>query len=139
MSFESKQGLQKEWADKNYDRVHPICDASDAKGEASDLIAVFWICRGLRSEVQGDEGAVPRTREFLPCEREEVCETNSCVAPAQRDWMNLSSSRQNEDCHVVPFGSAPRQTTRIALKSILEKHRVRAKSGKDRLLDLRDF
>ncbi len=139
MSFESKQDLQVELADKRQDRVRPIRDASDAMREASDLLAELWISWRFREETQGVADAVPQSRGFLACDSEESVETKSFIAPEQRDWMTVCSARKNGYRHLALMESAQCQTAGSAMKSILQKHHARIKSGQDRLLDLRDF
>ncbi len=139
MSFEAKQDLQVESIGNRQDRVRPNRDASEEMLKAPDLIAEYWISRGISDEMPDVSDSAFQIARILTSDRENLADKESPGAPERRDWKNLYCCGQIQDRLLAPAGSAPHQTARSALKSILQKHHARVKSGQDRLLDLRDF
>ena len=139
MSFESKQDLPVELCDNRQDRVEPMRFAYEAMRAASDLITELWICRRLRDTSEDDDDSASHRPGFPACSHENSVETPSLVAREPRDWLNLCGFGKDGDRHPARTHSAPCQTAGTALKSILQKHHARVRSGQDRLLDLRDF
>ena len=138
MSFEAKQDLQVESIGNMQDRVRPSLNASEEMREAPGLIAEHWFSRRTSEEVDVSDSASQSVR-ILASDRENLAHKESPLPPERRDWSTLYGCGQIEDRLLAPVGSASGKTARSALKSILQKHHARVKSGQDRLLDLRDF
>lgn len=140
MSSETMFDLQQvELAGNRQDLIRTSNDASHGMRDASDLIVELWISRRLREEARDDSDSASQAQGFATFDPEKAVETKSFAACDQRDWMTFCSERKNEDRPSVLDESTSGQTAGSALKSILQKHHARVKSGQDRLLDLRDF